>query len=46
MDIEALQTILAESGEPKFRLVQAKRAFFVDMADSWEGVTVYSKQLR
>jgi len=46
MDIEALQSILAERGEPKFRLTQAKRAFFVDMADSWEGVTVYSKPLR
>src|SRR6185369_17738032 len=46
MDIEALQSILAERGEPKFRLSQAKRAFFVDMADSWEGVTVYSKPLR
>ncbi|HVM90873.1 MAG TPA: 23S rRNA (adenine(2503)-C(2))-methyltransferase RlmN [Verrucomicrobiae bacterium] len=46
MDFERLQSFLAERGEPAFRLAQAKRAFFVDMAEGWDGVTVFAKPLR
>lgn len=46
MDFDRLQTLLAERGEPAYRLAQAKRAFFIDFAASWDEVTVYSKPLR
>lgn len=42
-DVPAL---LSEWGEPKFRLAQIKRAFFVDLASDWSQVTVLSKMLR
>ncbi len=46
MDIERLKSVLAERGEPAYRFAQAKRAFFVELAPSWEGVTVFPKALR
>ena len=46
MDIHALETLLKERKEPAFRLKQAKQAYFVELADSWEAVTTYSKPLR
>jgi 23S rRNA (adenine2503-C2)-methyltransferase len=46
MDFQLLSNMLVERGEPKFRLAQAKRAFFVDFAASWDEVTVFSKPLR
>jgi 23S rRNA (adenine2503-C2)-methyltransferase len=46
MDIKALKALLAERGEPAYRLAQAKRAFFVELGNDWESVTTYSKPLR
>lgn len=46
MDFKALSTLLAERGEPAYRLAQAKRAFYVDLIPSWDGLTTWSKPLR
>lgn len=46
MDIERLKSFLQERGEPKYRLLQAKQAFYIDGVENWEGVTVYGKALR
>ncbi len=46
MDFPQLAALLKERGEPAFRLAQAKQAFYIGLADSWEGVTTYSKTLR
>lgn len=46
MDIKALKALLADRGEPAYRLAQAKRAFFVDLGADWEAVSTYSKELR
>lgn len=46
MDIKALKSLLAERGEPAYRLAQAKRAFFVELGSDWSSVTTYSKELR
>ena len=46
MDVDILKHVLEERGEPAYRLSQAKRAFFVDALQGWDGVTVYPKPLR
>ncbi|MFA6429715.1 MAG: 23S rRNA (adenine(2503)-C(2))-methyltransferase RlmN [Patescibacteria group bacterium] len=46
MELTRLQTFLAERKEPAYRLAQVTRAYFVDLAGSWDGVTVFSKTLR
>lgn len=46
MNFDRLKTLLAERGEPSYRLAQAKRAYFVELAASWDEVTVYPKPLR
>lgn len=46
MDFDRLKTLLAERSEPAYRLAQAKRAYFVDLAASWDEVSVFSKPLR
>jgi 23S rRNA (adenine2503-C2)-methyltransferase len=46
MNFDLLAKTLAERKEPKFRLAQAKRAFFVDFSTDWDQVSVFSKPLR
>ncbi len=46
MNFKRLASLLKEWGEPVFRLKQAKRAFFVEGAASWDEVSVFAKPLR
>ncbi|MFH1078146.1 MAG: 23S rRNA (adenine(2503)-C(2))-methyltransferase RlmN [Patescibacteria group bacterium] len=46
MDIVRLGKTLRDRKEPAFRFGQAKKAFTVDLVESWEGVTTWSKTLR
>ncbi|MBU1348856.1 23S rRNA (adenine(2503)-C(2))-methyltransferase RlmN [Patescibacteria group bacterium] len=46
MDLVRLGTTLRDRKEPAFRFGQAKKAFTVDLVDSWEGLTTWSKTLR
>jgi len=46
MRFDELPAVLAAAGEPKYRLAQIKRAFFIDLASDWSEVTVLSKALR
>lgn len=46
MDFAAQKQFLAGRGEPAYRAAQIKRGFFVDLADSWEGISVLPKALR
>ncbi len=46
MDLQKLQTVLEGRREPKYRLAQAKRAFYVELLDGWDAVSVYGKELR
>jgi len=46
MKLDAVATFLAERNEPKFRLAQVKRAFYVEYGDTWESLTTFPKALR
>lgn len=46
MNVERLAETLKALKQPSFRLAQAKRAFFVDLAMGWDGVTTFGKPLR
>ncbi len=46
MQLSRLAELLAQQGEPAFRLNQIKRAFYVEQRASWDEVTVLSKPLR
>lgn len=44
MFVNCVQKILKK--QPKFRLKQAEKAIFVDLIDSWDNATIFSKDLR
>lgn len=46
MDNTRLETFLADAGEPKFRLAQAKKAVYSQLISSWEEATVFPLELR
>ncbi|MDO8617284.1 MAG: 23S rRNA (adenine(2503)-C(2))-methyltransferase RlmN [Candidatus Uhrbacteria bacterium] len=46
MNFEKLKTLLTEQQEPAYRLAQAERAFYIELADRWEEMAVYPKALR
>lgn len=46
MDFNLLAEALSKHGEPSYRLTQVKRAFFIELKQKWEDVTVFSKTLR
>ena len=46
MRFDTLAATLAARKEPRFRFAQIKRAFFIELRNSWEEVSVLSKALR
>ena len=46
MNLGTLHTALEELGQPKYRFAQAKRAFYVELLESWDQVTPFGKALR
>jgi 23S rRNA (adenine2503-C2)-methyltransferase len=46
MDIARLETTLAEAGEPKFRLSQAKKAVYGQLISSWDEASTFPLALR
>lgn len=46
MNLSALATFLEERKQPAYRLAQAKRAFYVELQDSWDAVTAWPAALR
>ena len=46
MNAELLRNVLHERKEPAYRLKQAKQAYFVGLAEGWDQVTVFGKELR
>jgi len=46
MNLQIVESFLKEKGEPKFRLAQVKRAFYKELAQNWEALTVFPKALR
>lgn len=46
MDISSIQKFLEKENLPKFRLQQIKKAYFVDLVDSWEEIFTLPKDLR
>lgn len=46
MNVDQLAETLKTLKQPAFRVAQAKRAFFVDLANGWESVTTFAKPLR
>ncbi len=46
MDLKKLKTILEEFGEKPFRYKQAVEFYFANDAESWDDITVLSKEIR
>lgn len=46
MDFKKLHNLIVEMNLPAYREKQIRRAFFVDLASGWDGVTVLPKELR
>mgnify|MGYP003553496040 CR=1 FL=1 len=46
MDFSQLDHFLKERKEPAYRLGQIRHAFYIDLAENWDQVTVLSKPLR
>lgn len=46
MNFESVSQVLAELGQPAYRLDQAKRAFFVDLLGGWDALTTFPKAIR
>ena len=46
MHLPEIVRCLAERGEPKYRLAQVKRGFYVERRRGWEDLTVFAKPLR
>ncbi|MBM3699920.1 MAG: 23S rRNA (adenine(2503)-C(2))-methyltransferase RlmN [Actinobacteria bacterium] len=44
MDFKKIENLLA--GEPHYRYVQAQKAIYIDMADSWQNVTALPQKIR
>ncbi len=46
MNLGELQRHLAQTGQPAFRLAQAKRAFYAEFLGGWDDLSTFPKQLR
>jgi len=46
MNLSNLEEFLGKNNQPKFRLEQIKKAYFVDLVDSWEEIFTLPKDLR
>jgi 23S rRNA (adenine2503-C2)-methyltransferase len=46
MNFETLEAFLTEQAQPKFRLAQVKRAFYIELLSDWDELSVYAKPLR
>lgn len=46
MNLALLSSRLSERNEPAYRLAQVKRAYFVDLKESWDEISTLSKDLR
>jgi len=46
MNLQKLQTTLDEMGQASYRLAQAKRAFYTELAADWDALSVFPKALR
>ena len=46
MNFETVTQFFAEEKLPKYRLAQAKRAYYIELLKSWEEVSVFPKELR
>lgn len=46
MDFSKLETFLQDRKEPAYRLGQIRHAFYIDLCQNWDEVTVLSKPLR
>lgn len=46
MHFDQVAAFLAEQKQPAYRLAQVKRAFFVELRENWEELSVFAKPLR